>query len=1194
MFNYILTSLIIPSYIGAVISKKLQNIDDKKLEKKLLERIGTFNEKFNDTELDCNSFQKFIENRDIMNKIMDYIFGEKSLIEYKKFMSSIVKEAEIFVNSEKVKINHGELHDNRLILEYFEGLVDILVSIRHDSLSFSEKSQVSMLRNDIANMESNIIDKLESSRIHKPVVEDYLKKEKFEYIRRLINSNQYSDAEKEIDRILSLNSFGVIKDNEELYYFKGLIEIYYRGNYDIENIISTIRQINSKSYFIAELRYNIACINKDSDIYEIAMKLFRANKMNYSDIKLKEIYFYILKDNNYNYLDILKEDGEIRFEYIENDKAYFYIGIRYLQLNEYDKAIEYFNLANKINRNYVYIYNRNISKFNSIIYSKDFMILEKIKINELMNELIIELNSLKLYFKEVNIDEKIQFWVHYLNILLYIKPEQIEIEVSGLDNEIKINDEIKSILGNSYFILGKKEDAKCIYESIWTKNQLYMIRYLNILGACNYNEKIKEILGQVHKENYDEWGIMAIADIEQDLDNNISKVDEYSIRYGEKPYFINNVIKIASKLGLHDLVRRYCDKIECLYNNFEIYDLIEITRTLYNIKEFNLAKKILKNIYDLSELTLEIYLEILFNENSDESLELFERITNQEVTYKKFPKVILFNRAKMNIDDEEWESALSDLNEIYKLEDIHSFSTMYYSLLCMFKLHNFNDFDKFKEFLLKSNLVCGHILVAMCYAKMGKWYKAKKIAFESLYRYENSTTKEDIMNYVAMNFNNIHQQDADKINKVSPNCVVIIKSIDGDERNIHFSMSNKLIAKEGEYNHNCENYTCEHYLYYSFLGGKVGESITVDDKTYIIDEIIDRNIYYFRYYKEKLEAYYPDHDVYKVISSDSTEGLLDQMKKQILPIRKRTEELLDYYNFGINTGIPISLLSNSELSNYREVILFLLYNPEQKYYSSKINLELQEPYILSLSSIIILQVIGKLESIPRDISNKIYITKNIKEYIKNKINSVNNRSKSEVGSLYLDEFYQPRFIEKSEVERKEEFEFWKNILANINKFKVLDVKKPKNKIYKELKNIVNSIDKECIELAEKLKGTLISDDLFITQFYKAIYPESITTNSSHFLLNNCGMKIEDKLDVIYTLSNFKYLMCADENVLYELIKNLDKLDLGYWYKYSKINCIFKNIFTKDVKNEYNQIYTNLLRKISSNYNHIRALYLLMN
>lgn len=355
MFNYILTSLIIPSYIGAVISKKFQNVDDKKLEKKLLEEIGTFNEKFNNTELDCNSFQEFIEKNDIMNEIMDYILGEKSSIEYKKFICSIVKEAEIFVNSQKVKINHSELYDNRLILEYFEGLVDILMSIRYDSLSFREKSQVSILRNDIANIESNIIWKLESSRIHKHVKEDYLKKEKFEYIRNLINSNQYSHAEKEIDRILLLNSFDPIKDNEELYYFKGLIEIYYRGNYDIENIISTIREINSRSYFIAELRYNIACINKDNGIYEIAMRLFRANKMNDSDIKLKQIYFYMLKDNNYNYLDILMEDGEIRFEYIENDKAYFYIGMKYLQLNEYDKAIEYFDLANKVNRNYVYI-----------------------------------------------------------------------------------------------------------------------------------------------------------------------------------------------------------------------------------------------------------------------------------------------------------------------------------------------------------------------------------------------------------------------------------------------------------------------------------------------------------------------------------------------------------------------------------------------------------------------------------------------------------------------------------------------------------------------------------------------------------------------------------------------------------------------------------------------------------------------
>lgn len=1193
MFNYILTSLIIPSYISSLVSKKLQNIDDRKLEKRLLEEVSSFNEKFNDTELDCGLFQKFIENKDIVTKIMDYIFGKKSLIEYNEFINCLVEEAEIFINNEKIKIGHSKLNNNILILEYFEGLMSILMSIRFDSLSLSEKCQVSILQNDIANVKNDIICEMKSNGINKYTLDNFLVKEKFEFIKKLVNSNQYDNAEKEIDKIIALDSCNIIKDNEELYYFKGLIEIYFKGNYNIENIISNIRQINNTSNFIAELRYNIACINKDNDMYEIAMKLFRANKVDESEIKLKEIYFYILKDNNYNFLDTLMEDEEIRYEYIENDKAYFYIGIKYLQLNEYNKATKYFDLANKINNNYVYIYNRNISKFISMIYTKDFIILDKIKINELINNLLIELESLKLYFNEVNIDEKIQFWAHYLNLLLYVKPEQVEIKVNELDSKIRINDEIQSILGYSYFILGKKE-AKYIYESIWTHNILYTIRYLNILNEYENNEKIKEILRQVDKEDYDEWGIMAILDIEQDLDNAISKENEYSIRYGEKPYFINNIIKIASKLRLYDLVKKYCDKIELLYNDFETNDLVEVTRSLYHIKEFNVAKKILENIYDISEVTIEIYLDILFNENTDESLELFECIINQNVTYNKFPKIILFNRAKMNIKNEEWENALSELKEIYKFEDDHSFSTMYYSLLCMFKLHNFNDFDKFEEFLLKSNLVCGHILVAMCYAKMRKWYKAKKLAFESLYRYENSITKEDIINYVAMNFNNIHQEHDDKINKVSQDCVVIIKSTDGDERKIHFSMSNKLIVEEGEHNHNCENYTCEHDLYYSFLGSGVDDSIIVDDKIYIIEEIMDRNIYYFRYYKDKLESYYPDHDVYKVISSESIEGLLDEMKKHMLPIRKRTEKLLNYYNFGIDTGIPISLLSDSELSNYREVILFLLYNSEQKYYSSKIKLKLKEPYILSLSSIIVLQLIGRLESIPRDISNKVYITKNIKEYIKNKINSMNSSGKSEVGSMYLDEFNEPIFIERSEADRKDELEFWKNILVNINKFKILDIKKTKNKIYKELKSIVNRIDIECIELAKKLNGTLIIDDLFISKLYQTIYPQSVSANSAYFLLKDCDMEIKDKIDVIYTLSKFKYLCCADEETLYEIIKNFDKQDLGYWYKYSKVNCIFKNIFTKDVKDEYSQVYINLCNKISDNYNHIRILDVLLN
>lgn len=51
-----------------------------------------------------------------------------------------------------------------------------------------------------------------------------------------------------------------------------------------------------------------------------------------------------------------------------------------------------------------------------------------------------------------------------------------------------------------------------------------------------------------------------------------------------------------------------------------------------------------------------------------------------------------------------------------------------------------------------------------------------------------------------------------------------------------------------------------------------------------------------------------------------------------------------------------------------------------------------------------------------------------------------------------------------------------------------------------------------------------------------------------------------------------------KKTLYKIIRSLDKADLICGYKYYKVNYIFENIFTKDVKGEYNQIYKNLLSK----------------
>lgn len=152
----ILLDLLLPKIVEVSGHKGVNILKEKSYTIKLEEMIKKFISDYEDTEIDCGSFQKFIEDDSSINKIINH-FNNINTIERnsdKKFVCHISDEAFEFINEEKNIIGNPRINNKVILKKYFNDLISIINRLISDSIGLENRQITNLvMRNNDNNIE---------------------------------------------------------------------------------------------------------------------------------------------------------------------------------------------------------------------------------------------------------------------------------------------------------------------------------------------------------------------------------------------------------------------------------------------------------------------------------------------------------------------------------------------------------------------------------------------------------------------------------------------------------------------------------------------------------------------------------------------------------------------------------------------------------------------------------------------------------------------------------------------------------------------------------------------------------------------------------------------------------------------------------------------------------------------------------
>lgn len=291
-----------------------------------LKKIKSFRREYDNTQIDTNSFQNFLNLESTQYLIFNYLFSSKYIDTTKHdIIHNLSVLAKDYINEKYANNGRSKLIDNGVVEDYFIFLVDELIDFREGELSSNEKSIVASIQNSI----------LESNAEIKKFVES-----KFD---ELIN---YSLAkhltEKKIDELLArsieslsgrYNSRANVETVEQSVFSFLLFEEDIKNN--LNNYFNQIVKKINIIYVLFEKMTNLKAeiISKKLELHEISLNLNNFdcyNSQNYFEEEYRNIIASLRKLEG-----IL---SRVKYEIYDSEEINEYRGI-IEKINETQNAI---------------------------------------------------------------------------------------------------------------------------------------------------------------------------------------------------------------------------------------------------------------------------------------------------------------------------------------------------------------------------------------------------------------------------------------------------------------------------------------------------------------------------------------------------------------------------------------------------------------------------------------------------------------------------------------------------------------------------------------------------------------------------------------------------------------------------------------------------------------------------------------
>lgn len=1176
--------------VSSLVWDKKLVIEERKKIKTINTKISDFNRKYDNTILDTYVFQQFINSEKFMEEIYDRIFKSyiKEELNIDQFKSKISNDAILYVNEKYKTQGRNSIKDTEIFYGYFCELTDILIDTRNDLLSLDQSTIASILTDEIHESRDEIKDTI-TKEFEKFREDNIFAEDEINQIISMINIHKFDEANDKLNEMLEAQQFLSISQRELLYYQKARISIK-KGIYqELADILKKIKRVNIDSIYILEINYYIACHEHDTELVEKIILDFEKYKYSPEKILLKKASFYVVLGKYSDAEELILMNGNLKENLIDYHQCYYIYGSLLFNKRKYKEAANEYKSAFEMHNDIIYRYNFIISSYFDIFTREENWIVPSRKVKEEAKYLHDNLKEIKYISSYFSTDSVIQYWICVINLALLIDCKLALNEI--LEIEDKYNNEIvKSLKADVYIKNGEDKLAKKILEEVWKLIPENSVKYFGILAR---EDNWKEILSKYEQYKSEieinNPGIMLYtfeAKVKtMGLEKNCEELKKIINDFKSNFKLLIELIEIVLENNGYDFFNEIFNIVNENKNALLDLEMEELVRILFKYKKEQEIREIIEHRISDNKMLLKYYF-MSFGELSKKS-ELL--MTAKDKAYDLYNSGCIYKELlifKINIDN-----IYGNPRNVLKTLDTYK---NYYGVDEFFYFHFVNskyesgEYDGIEEemkFLLNTNNIFHHQLVARVKAKKGFWEEAQRIALKSLYVLTDKLGKEILINYINLFFWNIDKQSKEsELHQVRPDTVVILKWED-KIRKIAIHKDSENIKIEGENKFDCENYSNNYMTSLILISNGVKDgSIQLDGLNYTITDIIDIHKYIFNYCLSKLQNEHPKHGYFTTISADTPEKLIVNTVAALKEIGKQRDELIDMYNFKNQCGLPISALSGQNVDNYFEEIIRLLNTENQYFYAGDAIICTRKKYVLSLSSIIIL-ILCNLEGKLKLIEEKCCISIETEKSIIEGMRRAQELSNMETGRLLLNDSSEELLgYEENKEEKNYKRYFWTRALITISNIEKVKIAVDDIPIY-DVASIYATYNDICsIEISCKKDRVLVNEDLFIKKIFLSINQNGESTNIVGLLVSENLLSQEELIEIILKLAKCNYLYSLSSEILLKVYLWIESIEDPIRKKiyFEKLREIFKCILSKNSIQYYSQIYKEFTDSIIEN------------
>jgi len=762
---------------------------------------------------------------------------------------------------------------------------------------------------------------------------------------------------------------------------------------------------------------------------------------------------------------------------------------------------------------------------------------------KILTDCVSKLELFKEYFSKYTDKQSQIFYNNLFSILFVLNLEKVISLYDETPIVFKNEKHILYIYGCALEFLDKHDDAITIFDDLYTKTKdiTYFVQKLICLFDKKAYKEVYNLTKSLKKNEYDEYGftssLQMLSMVEIKKINSENDIKRLRSKFNDKPLFYSS----ASYL-IHEhfnknspIINDYMKEGLILLKGCPLFIKVNFLEKTTQLEEEKQLLRFLKDNLENSIHLKVILLKMLQNESKKEKEDFKTMKDIVDELEKKEIDVIDINKAKaqISLDNHKELEAINYLSIAYDSNKEENTAFIILNLI----IKNNDDNPNIQDYIdcLKKSTNPKYVISAAAgYNFLKNKIESSRMANKALYLLKNKIDEDIYIKYFGLMMLEANTEE-DNFEVVKTDCAVYLKDKDN---NIVVVIDNDLSSNTSLFSAKC--YTTNSREAISLINKEKNDIFILEGKQYEIVNIIHKNSFFVRNISEKIRGSNIDKKYFREFVGDNA---INEIKEMLIEDRKRSQEKFDRYdveknvdNKEINT-LPLSFFCNNNDRTYKEIMEYLFYNKNSKFYAGEKNYYKlsKEKLVIDLTSLITLKEINQLTLLEK-YKASLYFTKSLKNKLLAIFDSVTNE-KIDGMKIFVDDDNNLRKTETTKESKKYNIDYWREIIAIVNNSNIIEYESDFD---------LDSFDKSQIDMlnmAIEEDMIYICDDLFIRKLANSISKNKIRmTNSSSLIDDFFYTDPNLYLEAMNQLTSFNFIYCIDCYSLYNILLSIVKIN----------------------------------------------------